>query len=131
MIQLLPVADIDAVGFALLAVTTTLSEALHPLEPVTVTVYVVVISGFTVMLKVVAPVLHTIGPFAVAVRMADGFVQFTVTSGPALTVGGRVFPVTTLVAEDVQSVFKSVTVTVYVPAKLTVVVLEVAVLLHK
>lgn len=67
--------------------TTTASVAVQPAVLVMVTVYVVVVVGETVMVAVVAPVLHKKVPEPpVAVRVAVGLLQLTVKSGPALTV---------------------------------------------
>ena len=66
--------------------------AVHPLRLVPVTVYVVVAEGLTVMLEVVAPVLHRklVAPLAVIVaevpaQIAEGE-ALTLTVGDALTV---------------------------------------------
>lgn len=68
-------------------VTTTASVAVQPAVLVIVTVYVVVVVGETVMLAVVAPVLHRKVPVPpVAVSIALGLLQLTDTSGPAFTV---------------------------------------------
>jgi len=56
---IIPFGPAEPAGVALSTVTTTSSVPLHPFDPVAVTVYVVVVTGFTVTLADCAPVLHT------------------------------------------------------------------------
>ena len=95
-----------AVGKAF-TVTITLSFELHPFE-VTVTVYVVVELGLTLILAVVAPVLHKYVPFPVAVNVVDEPSQI-VTSAPALATGTSL---TVTITSSLSCVIPSETVTV-------------------
>lgn len=77
----------------LLTVTVTLDDRLQPLALVTVTVYVVLVVGETVMAAVVAPLLHRYVPPPLAVKVV-------------------VVPLHTLVLPEIDAVGNGFTVTV-------------------
>ena len=109
------------VGLTVSIVTTTTSEAVHPLAPVAVTVNVP--AAFTVMEAVVwLPLLHNrVEPAdEVAVSVAEVLIQLMTLSIPALTVGLTVSMVTTTTSEAVHPLLP-VAVTVNVPAEVTVI----------
>jgi hypothetical protein len=91
--------------------TVTSSVSLQPLASVTVTVYVVVANGFTVIEAVEAPVFQEYVPPPVADKVVLS-PEHIVTSGPALTVGSR-FTVTVTSSVSSQPLL-SIAVTVYV-----------------
>jgi hypothetical protein len=95
-----------AVGWNVFTVTMTWSVAVHPAEFVVVTVYVVVTNGFAVGCAAVAELSPVVGvqayvfpaTAAVPITAPVGFwIQFFVTSGPALETGVG-FAVTTTCA---------------------------------
>ena len=92
-------------------VTVVEQELVHPCALVTVTVYVVVAVGLTVIAAVVAPVLHKndTPPDAVSVdespRQIDGFEGVMLHTGTGLTT-------TVVEQDDVHPLSPSVTVTV-------------------
>src|SRR5215216_4323439 len=112
-------------------VTVTEQELVHPLASVTVTVYVVVEAGFTVMEDVVAALLqrNDVPPDAVSVdeppTQIDGLAGVMLHTGAGLIV--------TVVEHELVHPLASVTVTVYVVVEggLTVMEAVVAALLQR
>jgi len=112
-------------------VTVVEHELLQPLAFVTVTVYVVVTVGFTVMDAVVAALLHRndTPPDAVSVdeppTQLDGLAGVILQVGPGVTV--------TIAEHELVQPLASVTVTVYVVVTVgfTVIAAVVAALLHR
>jgi len=109
-----------AVGGVVLTFTVTISVAVQPFAPVTVTVYVVVTIGFAVGCAIVVelkPVegLHEyeLPTIAEVPIIADVVEHVKFLSTPASTTGGTVFTFTTTTSVAVQP-FKPVTVTVYI-----------------
>ena len=91
---------IEAVGW-LFTVTVCCAVAVQPNALVTVTVYVVVVAGFTEMDAVVcAPTLHKYVPPPVAVSVTA--VPLQVAAGPLIPATGSGFTVNARVAVDVQ-----------------------------
>src|SRR5688500_20350574 len=110
-----------------LTITVSLQTLLHPFASVTVTVYVP--SKLTVMHSVVAPVLHKY-PAAPgdAPSSLDSPSQKVVS--PVIAHTGRRLTIT-ISPQTLLQPFASVTVTEYVPSKLTVIHSVVAPVLHK
>jgi hypothetical protein len=101
-------------------VTVAVQVPLHPLASVTVTVYVVVALGFTVIDAVVAPVLQRNDVPPEAVSVDEPPTQMEGLEGVMLQDIGTTLKITTAVAELVHPLAGFVTVTVYVPAAFTV-----------
>ena len=122
--------EIEAPGKVLSKVVLTLAIEVQPLAPVTVTVNVPAVE--TVIVAVVAPVFQRKLPFPVAVNMVDGIVQFR--SSPLLLAmeapGGVSSKVVLTLVTEVHPL-APVTVTVNVPAVVTVIAAVVALVLHK
>ena len=82
--SLLVVPEVSATKIAAagngLTVMVVLAVAVHPFALVTVTVYVVVPAGVTVIAEVVAPVLHAYVPPPLAVSKADAPAQMVPSS---------------------------------------------------
>src|SRR5258706_457619 len=112
----------DGSGFT---VTVVEHELVHPLALVTVTVYVVVIVGLTVIDAVVAPVLNRKDVPPDAVSVAEPPIQIT-GLGQVILHTGNGFTVTTLEHELVQPL-ALVTVTVYVVVTLGLTEIEAVV----
>jgi hypothetical protein len=100
-------------------VTVVVQVPLHPLASVTVTVYVVVALGLTVIDAVVAPVLQRNDVPPEAVSVAESPTQIAGLDGEMLHVIGTILKITVAVAELVHPFTGLVTVTVYVPAVFT------------
>ena len=120
--------ETEAFGNAF-TVTVEIAAAVHPFAAVTVTVYIVVAAGLTVMDAVVAPVFHPYVPPPDAVIVALCPVQMFAFPEKAIT--GRAF---TFITDDALFVhpFPSVTTTEYAEAAvgLTVMLGVVAPVLH-
>jgi len=101
-------------GGVLLAVTITVSEAVHPFAMlVTVTIYVPALA--TVIAEVVAPPglhMNVVLAEAVAVSITEVTWQVMILSAPAFTEGGVLLSVTTTTSEAVQPFPELVAVTV-------------------
>ena len=114
-----------------LTLTVAEQELVHPLALVTVTVYVVVEVGLTVIEAVVAPVLHRndVPPEAISVDEPPTQIE---ESDTLMLHAGAGFTVTVVEHELVQPL-ASVTVTVYVVVEVGLTVIEavVADVLHK
>jgi hypothetical protein len=106
-------------------VTVVEQELVHPCALVTVTVYVVVIVGLTVIAAVVAAVLHRNDVPPVAVNVEEAPMQIAGFAGVILQVGNG-FTVTVVVHELLQPL-PSVTVTVYVVVIVGLTVIEAVV----
>jgi hypothetical protein len=112
------VSVIDATGNVFTVINCDAVDV-HPPLPVTVTVYVVLDTGETVMAAVVAPVLHEYVPPPLAVRLAEPPVQTALSlavpdaSVSVIDATGNVFTVINCDAVDVHPPVP-VTVTVYV-----------------
>ena len=104
---------------------------MHPFAFVTVTEYVVVEAGVTVMLAVVAELLHEYEVPPLAVRVALAPLHIETVAGKMLAVGFEF----TVTVRDIVAVqlFALVTVTVYVVvvAGFTVILAVVPALLHE
>ena len=92
-------------------VTVFEQELVHPCALVTVTVYVVVVVGLTVMDAVVAPVLHRNDTPPVAVSVDEAPIQIDGFAGAMLQVGTG-FTTTVVEQDEVQPLAPLVTVTV-------------------
>jgi len=113
-----------------LTVTVLEAVAVQPLAFVTVTVYVVVEPGDTVILVVVAPVLHEYVPPPLAVKVA--FCPLQIGDGLLMLAVGFVFTVKVLESVSVQPLaFVTVTEYVVVEEGETVMLAVVAPLLHE
>ena len=112
-------------------VTVVEHELVHPFAFVTVTVYVVVVVGLTVIEAVVAVLLHRNDVPPEAVNVDEPPIQIDGFAGVMLHVGGG-FTVTVVEHELVQPL-ALVTVTVYVVVEVGFTVIEavVAALLHR
>ena len=112
-------------------ITVFVHELLHPLASVTVTVYVVVTTGLTVIEAVVSDVLHRKDTPPDAVSVAELPIQIS-GSGHEMSQTGSGFTVTVVEHELLQP-FASVTVTVYVVVVVGLTVMEavVAEVLHR
>ena len=122
--------EIDAFGVVLSNVVVSLAVAVQPFAPVTVTVHVPAV--VTVIEAVVAPVLHKYVPPPLAVSVVLGTAQ---VSAKPLSLEMDAFGVVlsnvvVTLAVAVQP-FAPVTVTVHVPAVVTVMDAVVAPVLHK
>jgi hypothetical protein len=100
-------------------VTVVVHVPLHPFASVTVTVYVVVEVGLTVIEAVVADVLHRNEVPPDAVSVDEPPTQIDGLEGVMLQDIGTILKITVAVAELVHPFAGFVTVTVYVPATLT------------
>ena len=108
------------VGAVASSVTVAVPVAVHPFADCTVTVYVpaaLTLGEAALLVKPFGPVQLTIVPFVFAVRVTLA-VPHVITPPVALTVGGVASSVTVAVAVSVHP-FVDCTVTVYVPAALT------------
>jgi hypothetical protein len=83
------------VGTTVFTVTVTLAVALHPAPLITVTVYVVLDVGLSVIAAVLSPVLHKYVPPPLAVKVVLFPLQIAVV--PAIDAGGKTFTATVTV----------------------------------
>lgn len=113
-------------------VTVVEHELVHPNGSVTVTVYVVVDAGFTVIESFVEPVLQRKAVPPDATSVVEPPMQMDGLTGVMLQMGVG-FTITVTEQEEVHPLSPSVTVTVYVvvTAGLTVIVAVVAPVLHR
>ena len=114
-----------------LTVTVVEHELLQPFASVTVTVYVVVTVGLTVIDAVVAPVLHRNDVPPDAVSVDEPPIQIAGFAGVMLHTGNGF--TTTVVVHELLQPLPSVTVTVYVVVTVGLTVIEavVAPVLHR
>ena len=121
---------IVAVGKLFTVTVVIVDVAEHPLALVTVTLKVPLF--VTLIVCVVAPVLHNqvLPTPAVPVKFTDPPEQNVVGPPAVIVAVGNAFTVTVVIAEVATHPFTSVTVTLYVPAVATLIVVDVNPLLH-